>query len=214
MTGLDKLQDIQTLALGSLLRESINAELRDETGQDVIAATFGAPFPLAMLGQSALPCLSIYRLRDVDQDKGDFIYQDLTTWRFDYYTPATPLNYIDKRWAVLRRVWNLLLGTVRVGRSPWHVEEQPMPELQNVLRYVLGSGRADYGAASIGGVVYPSFRGQITFEVDARTPQSFYDDMEKRMRLDDFNTMAVDWDLVPKQNSELEAQSWVTLDQL
>ena len=175
--------------------------------------TFGAPIPRTLLGQNILPCLSVYRLRDLDMDKGDFIYQDLTTWHFDYYTPATPLNRIDRRWPLLRRVWNILLGTARIGRSPYSLEGKPLPELQNVLRYVLGSGRVDYGAASVGGIVYPSFRGQITFEVDARPPQEFYDRLQ-RHRLADFETLAVDWHLAPEQNSEIEAQSWITLDQI
>jgi hypothetical protein len=210
--SLDRVDDIQTTALGLLCRSAVNGELKDLLGQDAIVRTFGAPLPLPMMGQNILPCLSVYRLRDIDQDKGDFIYQDLTTWRFDYYTPATPLNLIDKRWPVMRRVWNIMFGAVRVGRSPHQVDEQPLPELQNVLRYVLGSGRVNYGTASLENVVYPSFRGEVTFEVDSKSPQAFYDDMDKMLRLDDFETLAVDWNLA-ETGADIEAQSWISLDQ-
>ena len=212
--SLDKMIDLQTDALGLLTSETVNAELQSILEQNAIEHTFGAPLPLPMMGQSILPCLSVYRMRDLDQDKGDFIYQDLTTWHFDYYTPATPLNRIDRRWPLLRRVWNIILGVVRVGRSPSSLEERPLPELQNVLRYVLGSGRVEYGAASLESVIYPSFRGQITFEVDSRSPQSFYDSMDKCARLPAFDTLAVDWNLVPQHNSEIEAQNWISLDQI
>jgi hypothetical protein len=60
-------------------------------------------------------------------------------------------------------------------------------------------------------VIYPSFRGEITFEVDARSPQAFYDAMDKRLRLDDFETLAVDWEL--SEFSGVVAQSWIELDQ-
>jgi len=211
--SLDRIEDLETQALGLVCREAVNGELQSLLEQDAIMRTFGAPLPLAMMGMSILPCLSVYRLRDIDQDKGDWIFQDLTTWRFDYYTPATALNHIDLRWPILRRVWNIILGTCRVGASPFSLEEQRLPELQNVLRYVLGSGNVEYGTASLDGVIYPSFRGQITFEVDARPPQAYYDSMDKCLRLDDFETAAIDWDLRPKHNIDIEAQSWIELEQ-
>jgi hypothetical protein len=206
-------EDVQTRALGVLAAAAVNSELEDILTTKAVERVFGAPMPLEMLAQAQLPALCVYRLSDRDEDKGDFVYQHLSTWRLDYHLPATPLDRIDTRWAILRRAWVVASTTLRVGRSPLVNEEVPLPEVQNVLRYVLGSAQVSYGSATPNGVLYPMFRGQMTFQEDVVPPQSFYDDLDKCARLDTFESLHVDWDLLPRENLEVEARSIVNFEE-
>lgn len=200
-------------ALGILSKAAVNAKLEPVIGEPAIRHTFGVQFPTSLLGAEVLPCLCIYRFRDQDRVKGDTLFEETTTFRFDYLLPATTADHIDKRWPLLRQVWITMLGALRVGRHPDVANEENLLQRGGLFRYVLGSGRVDYGVIDNRGTVYPSFRGQMQFEGAYPTPESFYDDVDKNLRLSNFGGLDVKWDLRPETNQEFEAQDRIDLEQ-
>jgi hypothetical protein len=187
---LDNTRDIPIEVLAALARVGVNAALRDTLGRDAIDYIYGSPLPLSVLRQTALPALTIYRLEDRDRNKGDFVYEDVTTYRFDYFAPATPLIRLDKRWPLLRNVWVALVGVLREGAHPDINDGKPMLRTDGgICRYVLGSARVRYSALP-GVEPYPTFQAQMDFEGNYAWPESF-----DATGLDDFNTLWTDWDL-------------------
>jgi hypothetical protein len=213
--SFDNAHDFGVEALGILAKGAVNAKLQPIFGRSAIAKVFGAPLPVALLSQSnAFPCMCIYRAQDRDRNLGDFVFDNVTTFRFDYVMPATPLEDSDKRRHVMRMVWEVLLGVMRVGRDPAVANEVELLKNAGLFRYALGSARCDFTFLASGSqTLFPAFRGTMDFEGEYITPDSFYDDLLKCERLDTFAELHVDWDLVPELNIDIEAQDIIVLPQ-
>lgn len=197
-TGLDNATDPAIEALSALAKTAVNESLETVLGTDAIRNVYAVPLPLSLLLMGNLPALSIYRLEDRETDKGDWMFEEVTTYRFDYYSPATAVSRIDKRWPILRSVWAALLPVLREGRHPSVADGQPM----GVGRYVLGSGRVQYTFVPGAEQTYLSFRGQVQLE-GTYEPIVGWDGGA----LSDFDTLWTDWDLPPESNVDLEAQN-------
>lgn len=194
-TGLDNATDPQIAALAALIKQTVNSELIPIVGANAIQSCFGSPLPLSLLGNK-LPALTIYRLEDRDVDKGDHMFEESTTFRFDYFCVATAIARLDTRWAILRAVWTKLLAGVREGR---HESLNDGADMQ-IGRYVLGSGKVNYTFVPGSDQTYPAFRGQVSIE-------GCYEPVTPSVSgLDDFNKLWTDWDLRPETNADLEAQ--------
>lgn len=203
MSGLDQATDPQVAALAALCKQTVNANMQPILGVDAIRYCFGSPLPLSLLTNNKLPCLLVYRMEDRDRDKGQFMLEEVDTFRFDYYCAATPLSRIDARWPVLRGVWANLLAGIRYGR---HESLNDGADLQ-IGRYVLGSGKATYTFVPGAEQTYPAFRAEVRIE-------GCYEPVTPLVSgLDDFLRVYTDWDLVPEHNITLEAQDETDLPQ-
>lgn len=212
--SLDDLHDYQVEAITALAKGTVNAKLQALVGEDAIKMTFGSPLPVQLLAQTtAFPCLCVYRHQDRDKELSQLDYEDTTTFRFDYFAPATPVAKIDVRRPLLRKVWETMLGVLRVGRDPSVANEAELLKAGGLFRYVLGTARVEYTFAPGTGQVYPAFRGQMDFDGCYPTPDSFYDDLDRCLLLDSFERLDVDWDLRPKLNQEFEARNEIDLPQ-
>jgi hypothetical protein len=200
---LDDTRDIGIEALASLARTGVNKALQPVLGRTAIDYIYGSPLPLSLLRQTGLPAMTIYRLEDRDRNKGDWVFEDVTTYRFDYMAPATPLVRLDKRWPLLRLVWTTLLATLRQGSHPDVNSGAPMIPQHPVglCRYVLGSARARYSALP-GAEPYPYFQGQMDFESNYPWPLAF-----DATTLDSFDRLWTDWDIKIDYHEPWEASN-------
>lgn len=111
--------DPQVAALRALLEGGLNAELEATTTEPVVRATYGYPaiVPNGRVPQLALPALAVYRVGDRGEVRRTSRHTEtLATFRFDYCTPATPIDLIDQRWPLLRVVWEKLVELIAAGR--------------------------------------------------------------------------------------------------
>lgn len=211
--SLDVVRDYAIEAIAALCKGTVNAKLEPVLGENAINKTFGAPLPLPLLPAPVFPALCIYRLNDRDKDRGDWIFEDVSTFRFDYYVGPTPIDRIDQRWPLLREVWEIMLAVLRVGRDPSVAEEAEILKTGGVTRYVLGSARNEYLFAPANSQAYPMLRGNISFDTCYPSPDSFYDNLDKSLRLDTFEGLDVDWNIALPDNPEIEARSEIALPQ-
>lgn len=199
-TNLDISQDTAIDALALLIRGAVNARLLPELGGKAIERIYGAPMPLSLIGQGNVPVLLIYRVQDRDRDKGDWIFEDLSTFRFDYMLPATPKERIPLRWPVLRRVWAAVLAVCREGKDPLVQDNAEVLEAGGLARYVLGTGKADYSFVAGANNTYPMFRGEMQFHGCYPPPEAFID-FANCDTLDPWITQHTEWDLPPDGNN-------------
>jgi len=195
-TDLDISADTAVQALALLIRGSVNARLLPELGGNAIELIYGAPLPLSLLAQGNQPTLLIYRAQDRDRDKGDWLFEENSVFRFDYMLPATPHDRIVQRWPVLRRVWAAMIAVCREGRDPLIEDNAKVLEAAGLARYGLGTGRADYSFVPGANQTYPMFRGEMTFDGCYPAPEAFID-LANRHTLDAYVTQHTEWDLPP-----------------
>jgi len=196
MSALDLAKDPVQETLAVLAKEGTNARLREALGGDPVKNAFGAPLPISLLTAKALPCVCVYRLEDRDQDKGDWAFQHVTTWRFDYFSTAVPVSRIDRRWPLLQQVWFAMLASIRDDRVPGINDCKPLES----GRYVLGTARVQYTFVPGADSTYPSFRGQLQIERAYDEPTCY-----TGKALADFDTLWTDWNIQPDDNLEVEA---------
>ena len=209
--NLDGIEDPGINALALLIRNVVNAELLPQLGGPAIAKLFQSPLPIGVLAQGALPALGIYRFQDRDRDKGDWVFEEFSVFRFDYVTPATPLNKVDKRWPLLRAVWTRLLAVCREGKHPDVAAGVNVLEGGGIARVALGTARVDYRFEPGQNSTYPMFRGEITFESCYPAPEAFIDSRNVD-RLDDYITQNTKWNIPPGEN-DVDAENDLKLPQ-
>ena len=196
-------------ALAALIRGTLNPRFADQVGGDVINAVYGAPLPLSLLGRTQGTTLNIYRSRDADRDKGDWVYEESSVIRFDYFLPATTLETLDRRWPLLRNVWMAMLAVCRSGSDPEVAEGAPILRNAGLSYMVLGSAKIDYSFVPGVNQAYPMFRGEMTFIGCYPAPDAHVTDA---FGLDDFLKNATDWNLPPDGlNNTVEAQNELDL---
>lgn len=194
--ALETARDEAIEALAALCKGAVNAALQPTLGTLAIKYVFPAPLPLDLIAQNSLPALCVYRSIERDRDAGDWIFEDVTTYRFDYYAPATPLVRIQDRWPLLHQVWTVMLAAIREGRDPNVSDNAYILRAGGIARYVLGTGQAEYTFVPGANNTYPYFRAQLQLEGCYDKPAAHID-AANRSTLDDFETLHTEWNLPP-----------------
>ena len=157
--SFDAFEDVVVSALQVLIKDNVNAALRDVTDDDdAIVTTAGHPLPLSLLVRDELPALAIYR-REMRMIPRAHKIDKLATFRFDYIAEVTSRDKIDTRWPMLHAVFDAMLDAL----DGVHVTP-PNPNLLEQAGVVwVGDREARVVFDFLAGdqYSYPSFQAQI-----------------------------------------------------
>lgn len=162
MPAIDGHVDPQIAAVANLLAGVIRAEF----GSEALAQVHTWPLQLGLVPATRFPCLAVY-VANERQEKSD--HEDdfrTVTLRVDYYAPLTPIDRIEARWPLLRKVWTLCLSRLRVGWDPRVSAGAKLMRLAGFEVPGPTTGMVTYETAPADTAnVIPSFSGSVTIGV-------------------------------------------------
>lgn len=148
--ALESLSDPLIDPILALLKDGINADVAalvaavSPAASDTRAAvltTKRRPFVLPMEGEGVLPALHCYRVR-TRSSQFSIVHTDHTsTLQFTYATPACEVGSLDARWALLDRVWRMIVRMLKRGKHPAHEDGDDVLEAAGVIRTNLAASR-------------------------------------------------------------------------
>lgn len=162
--SLDSATDPVATALRSLLQSGLNADLAAVTTESVVAATYGWPAIAAARTPSlALPALSVWRHSEERWQRTARHVERLTTFRIDYQLPATPLERVDERWALLQLVWTQALIIIAAGCHASVSAGAPVLNNAGVVEMPIRKTppTVAFQVPQVGESLYPTFFGQV-----------------------------------------------------
>lgn len=131
--------------------------------EPALVRTHNHPIPSELANVDQTPMATVYPRRDAVEVRSSKHRLDaVTVFRIEYVLPPTPLENLDVRWPILRRVWRELAHLLCAGRTPSLEANAAVLELAGVTELDLTDATVTYEPYVGGGQVYPALAADIT----------------------------------------------------
>ncbi len=159
--SLDVITDPQVAALIGLSKGAVNAELQAELTENAIEGTFNHPRPLAILGDSSLPALAVYRRSERKVRRTNGRIERRVVFVFDFICRPVGIDEIELRWPLLQRVWEELWSAIDASKHDAVAGGAEVLELAGFTEIESDTAEVSYDYAPQERTAFPFFRALI-----------------------------------------------------
>lgn len=159
--ALDGIRDTQLDALLALLRDGVNAELSVDIDQ-AIESTHAWPADRPRIPVQRLPALIVWRQRSTFLPRATGPHDQRVTLRMTYLLPMTPIDRAEARWALLHRVWELVVCIALAGHHEAHEGDDAVLTAAGFIDLDIGGATVDFAMPAVDEDVAPRWDATVT----------------------------------------------------